>query len=354
MNTEGRAKIGYVYILEVKDIVLPVCKIGMTSRHPEVRCAEINNSSTGDFLWEVFSFFPVGDCQRLESLIHKKLSPLRQKRREFFNLTPEDADTAVKSIINNQSEINLIEIEEPESLKPQLIPNRPKIKKSSSRLKGEKDKQYAEVLLEFTSLLGVKGRPFGQLNKPTFGVSDGNEGVQWNLIVHPYENEIKLGVNLEGLKYQNWPIADFILSELETPTINVLVKDLKSPELVTLCFSRDAWQVNSRPDINEKYIGGQEYILSGITDKHWFAILTEALGCLNPEKKYRGRNKQTVTMATIPKKGSQTRELQVSPHLTIWTNIDITNDVSRNLQKGINLLTPAHQWLSGVLQKGSG
>jgi hypothetical protein len=25
---------GYVYILEVKDIDLPVCKIGMTSRHP--------------------------------------------------------------------------------------------------------------------------------------------------------------------------------------------------------------------------------------------------------------------------------------------------------------------------------
>ena len=41
---------GYVYILEVKDIVLPVCKIGMTTRTPNKRCAEINNSSTGDFI----------------------------------------------------------------------------------------------------------------------------------------------------------------------------------------------------------------------------------------------------------------------------------------------------------------
>ncbi len=43
--------IGYVYILEVSDIDLPVCKIGRTSKNPFARCAEINRSSTGDFLW---------------------------------------------------------------------------------------------------------------------------------------------------------------------------------------------------------------------------------------------------------------------------------------------------------------
>lgn len=44
---------GYVYILGVKDIDLPVCKIGMTRRNPFDRCREINKSSTGDFIWEV-------------------------------------------------------------------------------------------------------------------------------------------------------------------------------------------------------------------------------------------------------------------------------------------------------------
>jgi len=33
---------GFVNILEVRDIDFPVCKIGYTTRHPEVRCKEIN------------------------------------------------------------------------------------------------------------------------------------------------------------------------------------------------------------------------------------------------------------------------------------------------------------------------
>lgn len=32
---------GFVYILEVSDIILPVCKIGMTTRSPQERCNEI-------------------------------------------------------------------------------------------------------------------------------------------------------------------------------------------------------------------------------------------------------------------------------------------------------------------------
>ena len=45
------------------------------------------------------------------------------------------------------------------------------------------------------SLLNVKGRPFGQLNKPHFGMSDGNRGVQWNLAVYADTGDIRLGVN---------------------------------------------------------------------------------------------------------------------------------------------------------------
>jgi hypothetical protein len=48
MNESTSNKNGYVYILEVKDIDLPVCKIGMTSRSPSARCSEINKNSTGD------------------------------------------------------------------------------------------------------------------------------------------------------------------------------------------------------------------------------------------------------------------------------------------------------------------
>jgi hypothetical protein len=96
---------GYVYVLEVKDIDLPVCKIGMTMRTPYERCNEINNSSTGDFIWSVAHYIAVDNCKKLESLVHSKLSPIRQKGREFFNINAHDANTALISIFENQTEI---------------------------------------------------------------------------------------------------------------------------------------------------------------------------------------------------------------------------------------------------------
>jgi hypothetical protein len=64
------------------------------------------------------------------------------------------------------------------------------------------DKQ--ELFQLFTSRFGA-GRPFGPRNKPVFGMSDGNEGVQWNLVIWTDIQKIQqvhqLGVNLEGMKY---------------------------------------------------------------------------------------------------------------------------------------------------------
>ena len=96
---------GYVYILEVRDIDLPVCKIGRTSKTPQERCADINRSSTGDFLWQVAYEFAVSDCNRFERLVHKKLEPLRQKGREFFNVSADVAHNAIRSILDGQIEI---------------------------------------------------------------------------------------------------------------------------------------------------------------------------------------------------------------------------------------------------------
>ena len=86
MKDDSDAKEGDVYVRGVKDIDLPVSKIGMTSKDPTIRCAEINRSSTGDFLWEVAHQIALSDCRKIESLVHAKLLPLRQKGREFVNL----------------------------------------------------------------------------------------------------------------------------------------------------------------------------------------------------------------------------------------------------------------------------
>ena len=110
-EADDKAK-GYVYILEVKDIVLPVCKIGRTTRSPYQRCAEINNSSTGDFIWSVAHYIAVDNCKAYESLVHSKLAPLRQKGREFFNINVEDANNALISILESQQTLKQIQTNE--------------------------------------------------------------------------------------------------------------------------------------------------------------------------------------------------------------------------------------------------
>jgi hypothetical protein len=47
------APVGYVYILGPRGLDLPICKIGKTKNDPLTRCAQINDSSTGDILWDV-------------------------------------------------------------------------------------------------------------------------------------------------------------------------------------------------------------------------------------------------------------------------------------------------------------
>lgn len=335
---------GYVYILGVKDIDLPVCKIGMTTRSPPERCKEINNSSTGDFIWEVSYQVYVSDCRALEALAHIKLAPLKQRKREFINLSPDDAYRALRSIMDTQKEVQEIPIQEKiigqDSANPESKPI-PKNQRSYKKV----DSQYATLLQEFTSLLGVKGRPFGQLNKPVFGISDGNQGVQWNLAIFTDLEEARLGVNLEGMEYQDWPIAKFILSELDIPKLREIVASVKDPEKVYLQFKRDAWQVNSRPYIVEEYIGGRPYSMVDLKPSTWSSILNEALDCLNKEKRFRGRARQIVTLRNQPITGERTRPMWVSPHLTVWTTVQRNDKSHNNLKTCLKRLKPVIEWV---------
>ena len=328
---------GYVYVLKVKDIDLPVCKIGMTTRTPYERCEEINNSSTGDFIWSVAHYMAVDNCKKLEFLVHSKLAPLRQKGREFFNIHADDANTALISIFDNQTEIKKIDDKEIEHNSRNVSGNKTKKRRHSFR---RIDSEYAELLGLFSSILNVKGRPFGQLSRPFFGMSDGNEGVQWNLSVNTETEEIRLGVNLEGsARTGRWLIAPFILNK---PSIDKIKSKVDHPKDLILWFHRDAWQGASRIPIQEKFIGGREYPLSEIDQNIWSSILEEALTCLDENKNFRGRKRnQPVTLE------SDGRQLlkDISPHLTIWTFLSIEGDIEDNIKNKISELQPVYDWV---------
>jgi len=58
------------------------------------------------------------------------------------------------------------------------------------------------------------------------------------------------------MKYLDWPITTFIQSEIFHPTLDLIKAKVSRPNDILLGFSRDAWQVTNRPDIIERYIGG--------------------------------------------------------------------------------------------------
>jgi len=207
--------------------------------------------------------------------------------------------------------------------------------------------EHVETLQAFTSLLKIRGRPFGQKGKPVFGISDGKK-VQWNLEIWLDTGDIILGVNLEGsCKTGGWLIAPFILSELENPAIETLKTKVNiNPSDIIFRFSRDAWRKASRLSIVENYLGGKKFSLSEIDTTLWQSILQEALACLNKDKGYRGRALQEVTeiLNNGHKKPKQLQE--VSPHLTIQIKIENDEDIISNLQRGFDKLRPVYNWVN--------
>jgi len=274
--------------------------------------------------------------------VHSKLLPMRQKGREFFNINADDAYAALTSILDSQTEIKKIIAEE--ILAIQETPMRKKWTTSKH------DLEYAELFQSFEALLKVKGRPFGQLNRPNFGMSDGNEGVQWNLSVSADSGVIRLGVNLEGMEYSNWPISNFILSEIGSPKIEEVAAVLNDPNDIYIRFARDAWQAAARPNIVEKYLGGREFSFAEINSDQWSNTLKEALGCLNEEKNYRGRANQTVTLVNKPKNGEQVRVMEVSPHLNIGSPLSLNGNIHENIELKLAELQPVYDWVKRVSQ----
>lgn len=200
----------------------------------------------------------------------------------------------------------------------------------------------------FQSILKIEGQCFGQLNRSFLGMSDGVDGVQWNIAISRDTNEAYVGINLEGKAYDNWPISKFILSELKEPTIEK-IKSICAGDII-IRFTRDAWQITSRPAIDEEFIGGKKHILSECDTESWKCILIEALKCLNKERNYLGRATQVVTLKRKPKNGEQIREMQVSPHLTICSALYLEGDVTGNIQKAIEELQPVHDWVSKLVK----
>ena len=193
----------------------------------------------------------------------------------------------------------------------------------------------------FRDVFGCRGREFGSRSRGVLGISDGNEGVQWNAGYYPRDDEVWLGVNLEGMKYDDWPVARLIEREISRPLLLTgYRRKVARPDRVTVIWARDAWQYAARRRIKEASLAPTPIALDRLDGQGWEDALRGARECLNPRKQHRGRKKVPVTL--LPSKRhpwERQVEMDVSPHLKIRTPLpEITPRAMRQARDNLEAL----------------
>jgi hypothetical protein len=203
-----------------------------------------------------------------------------------------------------------------------------------------------QMRIAFTKVFGSLVRPFGSPALQLGGISDGREGVQWNVAYDPLRDRRWAGVNLEGMEYDEWPVARLIERELKEPRLPSLLRDHSSLSQVVLVWRRDYWQASARPRIIERNISPTPIELGKLTKEDWRHALQEALECLDPRRKRRGRARQTVTLES-----GKRIEGDVSPHLMLRYMATDFEGWEPFLREARQRLQPLHDWASSRAAK---
>ena len=193
----------------------------------------------------------------------------------------------------------------------------------------------------FRDVFGCRGRDFGSLSRGVLGISDGNEGVQWNAGYYPRDDEVWLGVNLEGMKYDDWPVARLIEREISRPLLLTgYRRKVARPDRVTVIWARDAWQYAARRRIKEANLAPTPIALDRLDGQGWADALRGARECLNARKRHRGRNKVPVTLLPSERHPWERQvEMDVSPHLKIRAPLaEITSRAMRQARDNLEAL----------------
>ena len=203
------------------------------------------------------------------------------------------------------------------------------------------DDQARVVTGLFLDLFECDGQRFGSPSLGVLGISDGFEGVQWNVWYSQRKETAWLGVNLEGKRYDDWPVARLVEREIAHPLLLTEYRvRVARPEEVTVSWKRDAWQVGSRIRImeSESRIPPTPIALDLLDCAGWTSALGCARECLDSKRKYRGRRRTKVTL----RRSGQTVERDVSPHLQFKTRLN--ESTPHAMQRAKDNLEALHEW----------
>ena len=197
----------------------------------------------------------------------------------------------------------------------------------------------------FRDIFQCPGRDFGSPSRGVLGISDGNEGVQWNAGYYPRDGAVWLGVNLEGMKYDDWPVARLIEREISRPLLLTRYRpQVARPDKVTVLWSRDAWQYSARRPIKEANIAPTPVALDRLDGQGWAEALRGARECLDPRRQRRGRRRVPVTLLSSKRYPWERRvEMDVSPHLKIRT--PLVGITSRAVREGRGNLEALYEFV---------
>lgn len=186
----------------------------------------------------------------------------------------------------------------------------------------------------FERVFRCGGTPFGSSALRWGGMHDGAEGVQWNVGMDPRLPERWVSVNLEGLKYDGWPLARLIAKEMRRPTLPALVS--VSPRLgaVRMLMRREFWTGRNR--VHREQVA--DLPLSNITEPEWRHVLSEARNCLASSSGGRGR------ATFVPKTGGAPVSAEMTPHLAFRVTAVEVDDWERFIRDGLDRLDPLYEW----------
>jgi len=195
------------------------------------------------------------------------------------------------------------------------------------------------LTVAFRRVLGCEPRQF---KDQASGLTDDRDGVQWHAVILREDDSLHFGVNLEGMKYDGWPIARLLHRELEAPQLPDLVALLPRSDDISLRVTLDAWQASIRPPIEEWHLCWRP--LAGLGEAEWRDVVERAVGLFAGSRDAPARGEREVTLTSTGEK----RTMPTSPHLHFWVRIrdedrrqDLMTDAIRD---GVRTLLPLHAW----------
>jgi hypothetical protein len=185
----------------------------------------------------------------------------------------------------------------------------------------------------FERVFKREGTAFGSAALSWGGMHDGVEGTQWNVGVDPRTPNRWVGVNLEGLKYDGWPLARLLAKELRKATLPTLASNPRLAS-VRVSMEREFWTARNR--VHRESI--TDIPLSELTETEWRRVLAEARSCLASANGGRARGN------FVSRSSGLEVSAELTPHLTFRVTAAEVHHWERFIRDGLDILDPLYEW----------